>query len=58
MQMDQKNTMATVDVLGHMGLLIFKGGDSYGYYLSSPGVRQEEMLKLPAKAGGFNPPKP
>jgi hypothetical protein len=23
-----------------------------------PGPRQEEMLKLPAKAGGFNPPKP
>jgi hypothetical protein len=35
-----------------------RGAGSHGYYLRWPGVRQEEMLKLPAKAGGFNPPKP
>jgi hypothetical protein len=28
-----------------------------GYYLSLTGLGKEEMLKLPAKAGGFNPPK-
>jgi hypothetical protein len=31
---------------------------SSSHYLKQPTSRQEEMLKLPAKAGGFKPPKP